>query len=103
MPQPMVRQLTARRLVENSATMPKKQKTPAKAWMRGPAISCKRYAALPTSTIPAAMPARQVHGVGGSGGAGVTTTGGSDGDGMVVMASELMKPSYVGERGVLTP
>src|ERR1700704_6159770 len=65
-PQPMVRQFPARKLEENVATSPKKQKRPATACPRGPMTSRANQAAVARRTTAAASPARQVHGVGGT-------------------------------------
>src|SRR5262245_35334949 len=80
----MVRQFTARRLVENSATMPKKQNTPATAWPRVPIIGCKRYAAPAMPPIAAAIPSRHeigVRGIAESGSSGGGVTGEAVGSG----------------------
>ena len=72
MPQPTVRQLTARRLVENAATTAMKQTTPAAACTRGP-IDCRaagrRHAPSASASRRSARAAAS-RSVGGGGGAG---------------------------------
>src|SRR5947209_1515261 len=82
MPQPMVRQLTDRRLAENVAAMPKKLNAPQAAWPREPIWSRKRYATPPRATTAAAMIARQASGVGGGGGVAGTAAWGNSASGV---------------------
>src|SRR5687767_11667123 len=70
MPMPMVRQLTARRFLENVATSSKKQTKPQAAWPRSPIASRVNAAASASPTTAAASPTRQRNGVGGNRGAG---------------------------------
>src|SRR5262245_2455751 len=77
MPQPMVRQLTARRLAEKAAPRAKKQTAPQAACPRRPIRSRISQATPPRPTTTAANPRRQLRGIGAYTGGG----GGSGGSG----------------------
>src|SRR4051812_16003118 len=62
----MVRQLTARKLEENAATIPKKNTIPAAACPRRPIASRVTYAAPPTRKMAARIANRHQSGVGGA-------------------------------------
>src|SRR4051794_25699351 len=65
-PQPIVRQFTARKLLEKNAVMPRKQATPSVAWPRGPIQLCKRYASTVSVRTIRPISQRQLGGVAGT-------------------------------------